>query len=299
MKKLYIFILFLLFANITFAMDNKDDWSDFVIAKRSERNLYVHKQFILDNLTQDKIDCALSTPYVDTTIKVYDVAGLLSNEEYSKIKHKVDAFINRNNIDMVILTINENWKQSGYGNNPSQNFAFDFYEYNDFGRGEKNINGYDGVIFIIDLQYRKFYVYDRGKPNEKFGVAMSNVDKYIQTMTPDLRIGNYYAAMSYLIDEYENDYIYEITFPVWKCILFSLILALILLLVEKSKYKNIYQATSAQNYIVPNSFKLTVKRDSFVRTFTTKTYNPPSSSGSGGRSSGSSGGSFGGGGGSF
>ena len=283
------------------AVDLPDDnWAKYQIAQRTEQNPYVFKSFLQGKLTQEQLRLALETPYVDTAVKVYDAAGLLSENEIAKLQKSIHGFINRNNIDMVVVTINHNNKTDMNGELPSDNFAMDFYEYNDFGKGEHSINGYDGVILLIDMQYRKFRILDRGVPNEKWGVARSNVDKYVQNMASDLTAKNYYAAINYFIYEYESDYQYEISFPWIKCSIFALILGFILLMIEKGKYKNIRKATSAANYVKEGSFRLTVKRDTFVSTHTTKTYDPPQKSSSGGGShSSSSGGSFGGGGGSF
>ena len=277
-----------------------DNWAKYEIDQRTAQNPLVNKSFIKGNLTATQLKLALETPYVDTAVKVYDAAGLLSDNEISKLQNRIHQFVNKYNVDMVVVTINHNNKTNMNGELPSDNYAMDFYEYNDFGKGAADIHGYDGVILLIDMQYRKFRILDRGVPNEKWGVAKSNVDKYVENMASDLTAQRYYSAINYFIGAYESDYEYEISFPWIKCSLLALILGFILLSVEKGKYKNIRKATSAANYVKEGSFRLTVNKDTFVSTHTTKTYDPPQkSSGGGGSHRGSSGGSFGGGGGSF
>jgi len=277
-----------------------DNWAKYEIGQRTAQNPLVNKSFIKGNLTATQLKLALETPYVDTAVKVYDAAGLLSDNEISKLQNRIHQFVNKYNVDMVVVTINHNNKTNMNGELPSDNYAMDFYEYNDFGKGAADIHGYDGVILLIDMQYRKFRILDRGVPNEKWGVAKSNVDKYVENMASDLTAQRYYSAINYFIGAYESDYEYEISFPWIKCSLLALILGFILLSVEKGKYKNIRKATSAANYVKEGSFRLTVNKDTFVSTHTTKTYDPPQkSSGGGGSHRGSSGGSFGGGGGSF
>ena len=277
-----------------------DNWAKYEIGQRTAQNPLVNKSFIKGNLTDTQLKLALETPYVDTAVKVYDAAGLLSDNEISKLQNRIHQFVNKYNVDMVVVTINHNNKTNMNGELPSDNYAMDFYEYNDFGKGAADIHGYDGVILLIDMQYRKFRILDRGVPNEKWGVAKSNVDKYVENMASDLTAQRYYSAINYFIGAYESDYEYEISFPWIKCSLLALILGFILLSVEKGKYKNIRKATSAANYVKEGSFRLTVNKDTFVSTHTTKTYDPPQkSSGGGGSHRGSSGGSFGGGGGSF
>ena len=277
-----------------------DNWAKYEIGKRTEQNPLVFKSFLKDNLTAEQLRLALETPYVDTAVKVYDAAGLLTENEISKLQSRIHQFIDKHNVDMVVVTINNNNKTNMNGELPSDNFAMDFYEYNDFGKGVQAREGYDGVILLIDMQYRKFRILDVGVPNDKWGVARKNVDKYVGNMAPDLTAQNYYTAINYFIGAYESDYEYKSSFPWIKCSLFALLLGFILLKIEKRKYKNIRKATSAADYVKEGSFRLTVNKDTFVSTHTTKTYDPPQkSSGGGGSHGGSSGRSFGGGGGSF
>lgn len=282
------------------AVDLPDDnWGKYSIGQRTEQNPLVFKSFLQGKLTAEQLRLALETPYVDTAVKVYDAAGLLTDSEISKLQSRIHQFIDKYNVDMVVVTINHNNKQAGNGNIATENFAMDFYEYNDFGKGLQTKEGYDGAILVIDMENRKFSMLDVGQPHDKYHVAEYNYQSYIEQMAPDLTNKNYYNAINTFINAYESDYEYEITFPWWKCSIFSLILGFILLMVEKRKYKNIRKATSAANYVKEGSFRLTVNKDTFVSTHTTKTYDPPQKSSGGGSHGGSSGRSFGGGSGSF
>ena len=282
------------------AVDLPDDnWGKYSIGQRTEQNPLVFKSFLQGKLTAEQLRLALETPYVDTAVKVYDAAGLLTDSEISKLQSRIHQFIDKYNVDMVVVTINHNNKQAGNGNIATENFAMDFYEYNDFGKGLQTKEGYDGAILVIDMENRKFSMLDVGQPHDKYHVAEYNYQSYIEKMAPDLTNKNYYNAINTFINAYESDYKYEITFPWWKCSIFSLILGFILLSVEKRKYKNIRKATSAANYVKEGSFRLTVNKDTFISTHTTKTYDPPQKSSGGGSHGGSSGRSFGGGSGSF
>ena len=282
------------------AVDLPDDnWGKYSIGQRTEQNPLVFKSFLQGKLTAEQLRLALETPYVDTAVKVYDAAGLLTDSEISKLQSRIHQFIDKYNVDMVVVTINHNNKQAGNGNIATENFAMDFYEYNDFGKGLQTKEGYDGAILVIDMENRKFSMLDVGQPHDKYHVAEYNYQSYIEKMAPDLTNKNYYNAINTFINAYESDYEYEITFPWWKCSIFSLILGFILLSVEKRKYKNIRTATSAANYVKEGSFRLTVNKDTFISTHTTKTYDPPQKSSGGGSHGGSSGRSFGGGSGSF
>ena len=183
-----------------------ENWSQYVIAQRTSADPKVHKSYYVGNINATKINLALATPYVDTDIKVYDVAELLLPTERMKLQNRVKLFVKTNDVDMVIVTINRNNKEDNISNNASENFAIDFYEYNDFGKGNHIFRGYDGVILLIDMQNRKFVILDSGRPNEVYAIAKTNLDKYLQDMATDLTNKNYFKAISYFVDEYESDY---------------------------------------------------------------------------------------------
>ena len=180
-------------------------WDRYQIAKRTDANPLVNKSFLKGNLTERQKELALATPYVDSSLKVYDVAHLLSAEDYNYIQKRAKAFVAKNNIDLVIVTIDNNNKEASENNNASENYAMDFYEYNDFGKGEASIDGYDGVILLIDMQNRKFCILDIGMPNEKYCIAGTYLNKYIDNMATFLTAEDYSAAIKYFINAYESD----------------------------------------------------------------------------------------------
>ena len=91
----------------------------------------------------------LLTPSVNANEKIYDFAELLTEEEEKQLYDKVKEFIANTNLDLAIVTINTNVKDS------TQEYADDFYDYNDF--------SIDGLAFVIDMQNRIFYISTAGK----------------------------------------------------------------------------------------------------------------------------------------
>ncbi|MBP5370060.1 MAG: TPM domain-containing protein [Bacteroidales bacterium] len=208
MKKTLLYIMCMVLATINLQAqktESSNGWDEYEIAKRTDATPLVNKSFLKGNLTEQQKELALATPYVDSSLKVYDVAHLLSTEEYNNIQKRAKTFVARNNIDMVIVTINRNNKLPSNDNNATENYAMDFYEYNDFGKGEASIHGYDGVILIIDMQNRKFCIFDIGEPNEKYKIASTHVNKYIKNMATFLTAEEYSAAIKYFINAYESD----------------------------------------------------------------------------------------------
>lgn len=56
-----------------------------------------------------------TTPVVDETKKIYDYANLITDEEEIELYNKVQEFINKYNMDMVIVTINSKSEILIYG----------------------------------------------------------------------------------------------------------------------------------------------------------------------------------------
>ena len=81
----------------------------------------------------------------DKTEKIYDYAQILTEKEENKLKIGIDKYINKHNLDMVIVTV----KHHSHDN--LQNYMNEFYVKNDFGI-ESNI---DGIIIVIDLKDKK------------------------------------------------------------------------------------------------------------------------------------------------
>lgn len=276
----------------------KSGWANYEIAQRTAENPLVNKSFLKGKLTKEQLNNALTTPYVDTAVKVYDAANLLSKEEISSLQSRIRQFINKHNTDMVIVTLNNNPRKADSYENATNKFAMDFYEYNDFGKGEPTKDGYDGVILTIDMQNRYFSILDVGTPNIKFGVARLENLKYVEAMTPDIKAQRYGKAIKSFVDSYQEDLeafkmveyfipdhnaykedsvskkVKDITSMIGQSIFIGIIIALIILHFTPKNYKNIRKATAAGTYVKKGSFNLTVKEDTFVSTNTTKEYSP-------------------------
>ncbi|MBQ4407499.1 MAG: TPM domain-containing protein [Bacteroidales bacterium] len=260
--------------------------------ERTEQNLQIHKQDILDRMANDEYrrqeatQHALRTPYVKPEYKVYDFAGVLSDTDAENIRTRINAMIKENQLDAAVVFISE----SNWFDFDNEDFCKDFYDYNDFGCGPKH----DGICFVINLATRRFAIFDTGTPTQ-YSVVGSNLYKYeTEILQPYFRNGDYAGGVVECISEFERDFLYERDTPWWQrpeyWIAFgiALLLSFIIVMIRSRRKCKIQKAVLATNYEVPNSFKLTIKRDTFVSTHTTKQYIPPSSSSSGGSSSGTS-----------
>ena len=277
MKNIFSIILLLVVCLSGFAQNDK-----YSIGERTADDLHV-KKF---KVTEANIEYVLTTPYIDTSYKIYDYAELLTETQRNAIKQRCREFMKNTGLDIAIVTINENPKPSFNDYAPSDVYIQDFYDYNDFKT--------DGVMLIIDKFYDRNRYYDAGLAAD-MTLLGDRVDNYAEHMKPLYQQGDYYGEIMWFIDETEAAYQYEISFPKWKCLIFALLFAWIVWWLHRKKYKLVFKATSANDYKKQGSFKLTKESTKFVRSFTTRTYSPKSS-GSGSSGHGSSGGSHSGGG---
>lgn len=265
------------------------DWLQDV--ERTAQNPQIHKQDILDRMAnnpdrrQIATEAALRTPYVKPEYKVYDFAGVLSDADADNIRTRINAMIKENQLDAAVVFISE---PTWYDFN-NEEFCKDFYDYNDFGCGPLH----DGICFVINIATHRFAIFDTGQPTQH-SVAGRNLSKYeTNILQPYFRRDDYAGGVVECISEFERDYLYELYTPWWQRPEYwigfgiALLIALGITAIRARRKCKIQKAVLATNYEVPNSFHLTIKRDTFVSTHTTKTYIPPSNSG-GGSSSGTS-----------
>lgn len=281
MKKILLtcFIIILLSALFcsTYASTNTQE--------RTSTNLHVTKNISVISSNKQAI---LKTPYVDASEKIYDFADLFSDEEEQNLYEQAMNFIEKKNLDIVIVTIDENNKSS------SMAYADDFYDYNDFGIGED----YSGILLLIDMDTRNIWISTTGEAIKKY--TDSKIDDILDEIQPYAKKANYYDCAKEFIHIAQSQDFY--TFLSYICIgiIIAIIIASIFCVIFASKHKPVKLNTSASNYLDKSSLKITNRQDSFVSTHTSRT--PISSSSSSGGSSshsGSSGISHGGGGRSF
>lgn len=275
--------------------------------ERTEDNLRINSRIKVTSANKYKI---LKTPSVDASEKVYDFAELLTDAEEETLRSLISVFIKNYDMDMAIVTINDNNKAT------SEKYADDFYDYNDFGVGST----YDGLLFLIDMDKRKMwisttgeaiimyddaridkildYTYEKISNNDYYGTAEEFVDRASYFAS----LGTPSSNSNYKVDSNGN-YVRKSSsdpFPIIPIIIVSGIVTVIFIVVASAKHKTIAKATKASQYLVKDSFNLNDKNDSFLTTHTSKRYSPQSSSSGGGGGSsthsGSSGVSHGGGG---
>lgn len=238
--------------------------------------------------------------------RVVDEADLLSDSEEKELAGKIEDLTDKYNFDIVIVTAD-----TINGETPMA-YADDYYDYNGYGAGADN----DGILLLLSMEDRDWWISTTGYGIDAF--TDYGIDVIGDEIVPDLSNGDYYSAFTEFIDltddflaeaekgnPYDIDHKYK-TFSdyiiaVGIGLFIGLIIAVISVLVMKSKMKTVAMQNNANNYAVNNSLRLDRSNDIFIYRNVTKTRRPEPSSSGGGSSihTGSSGTSHGGGGGKF
>lgn len=277
--------------------------------ERTEANNYgVNKKW---KINENNINNVKVTHYVDSSKKIYDYSGILTEDEIESLKTRIDRFKARTNMEFVVVTDSLIYSDD----KANQDYAADFYDYNDFGITEED---YSGVLFFRNTyaQDPYYYLLTSGKAQLYFG--QDRVDYALDNIYTEISSGEYYDGITELIaylDRYYTDGIdpdlkgYTIDStghlkrpafrtPWGRVIIIALIFTIAVMVVLIKKNKMILAATEARAYLDNSSVNITHKEDMFLTTRTTS-YSTSSSSGGGGGGhsfSGSSGGGHGGGG---
>lgn len=257
--------------------------------ERTEDN-YLVEDWV--TVTEDNKNNILTTPAIDATEKVYDFADLFTDEEEQQLYTKITNYINEYNLDLAVVTIDEN-------NKTPREYADDFYDYNDFDQQ-------GGVLFLIDMDNRKIYMSTTGQAIKMYNDYRINtaLDEVYTYMSDE----EYYEGTSNYIDKISN-YAKEgiptsnkeeksLTSSIFMSLLIGLIGTAIIMAILIFKNKMVRKATTAREYLNKNSIKIQNMGEILISSNTIKHEIDHSSSGSS-THTGSSGSSHGGGGHSF
>ena len=264
-------------------------------------------------ITDSNRSNVLNTKKVDASEKIYDFADIFSEYEEKDLFYKIEEFTKKHNMDLVVLT-----DKFSYSNDKeNEDYAADFYDYNDFGM---DFDKYNGIIIFINMnptdRYFNFYMFgdsqlyfDNKRKQEPIDEAMSS-----------MKMGNYYLGVRNMITyfkKYLNDgipydlegyYVDDMGYlqkdpnfkrpfrPPWVGIIGAdLIIVLITMIILIKKNRMVKKKLVMTEYVNKNGADYRIKTDQFIRSFVTSHTVSSSSGGSGGGGFSSSGGSSGGG----
>ena len=199
----------------------------------------------------------------DTTIKIYDYAQILNDKEEKDLKKSVDKYIDKYNIDMVLVTVKH------YNQNTLEEYMELFYNTNKFGIGDNK----DGIMFTIDLKNDDIGIKTFGITNDLYSEnelnkILTKVNKKDNTKD---KLSTFIKYSNKYIDEYDSDtFDDEVLISIdWIGItIISFILSTLVVFIGLLKSKNKSSNKRSDNCV--KSLIITVKEDSFITTNTKK-----------------------------
>lgn len=206
----------------------------------------------------------------DNTVKVYDYAQILSDNEEINLKSQINDYITKYNTDMIIVTVKY------YNQVNLQDYMNQFYYQNGFGIG----NNRDGIIIAIDLKNKK-EVIDIKTLGNTVNLYSDNEIKLILDKINSEK--EYYNKLSSFIN-YSSKYIYETdlnneitidnnfsSINWFSIIMISMIVPTIVVAISIFKNKTVLIKDDANYYVKKDSVAITTRDDKFITTNTKKT----------------------------
>ncbi|MBQ6135268.1 MAG: TPM domain-containing protein [Bacilli bacterium] len=317
-RKLLFFILLLLIISIL-PVHAKPETYD----RNTLEDYGVRKNWTIN---ENNLNNVLRTYAVNASEKIYDFSEILTEDEEKQLREKIDAFEKKHHMELIILTDSyeypESLKNSCYSDTMADKeifrindeYAADFYDYNDFGM-DYNMSGI--LIFrntaidpCFDAMYYDMYTFG----NAQLYFDQSRYDTVLDAIFDDLHSDNYLSGFESFIskvDSYvtsgkpsaleqyyvdESGYLQKLPatyhVPWGMCAAVSGVITLIVILILVHKNKMVHKAVQASAYLAKDTVHITNRQDVFVTSHVTSYTESDSSSGGGGFSShgGSSGG---------
>lgn len=241
------------------------------------KNYGVNKNWKITSKNKNNV---LNTPAVDASEKIYDFDDVLTDEEEEILKGKISEFITTTNMDMVIVI------PSFYYTSDSQNedYAADFYDYNDFGMEFKKNSG---VLFLRNNNKNDpyFNIYTFG--NAQLYFSYNRLENILDSIYNDIKSQNYLEGFSRYIDMMITDYnsgipsemreykvnnkgfLYKTYQVPWIIVSLSAAgITAIVLIILISRNKMVMKASEATEYLNKNSVKVNERKDKFITSHT-------------------------------
>lgn len=270
-----------------------------IVKERNESNNYgINKKW---NIDESNINNIKNTKYVNADEKIYDFSEVLTEEEKEELKNLIDDYIIKTNMDMVILIDSVPYDIDS----DNEEYAVDFYDYNDFGIDFEN---YSGVILFRNTYendpYYNIYIFG----NAQLIYSYQRCEYMLDIIYPYLKNHNYLKGFSKFINIFTNYYnegtseelkdyyvddmgylnkAYKV--PWLAATIIASIATLFVLIIMCSKNKMIKKDAAASEYLNKKSVKFTKNNKTLISSHTTHyKINNSTSSGSSHSSSGSS-----------
>ncbi len=218
-----------------------------------------------------------------STPRVVDYAGIFNSGELESLKSQLAQMKQKYNMDFVLVTDDSAYELG------RRMYAAEFYDMNGYGVGPN----YSGVVMFISMEPGNRGWFTAGTGDAEKFFTEKNVNHMDDTMEPYMHRGEYAEGVSAYFNDLDTlltNGKFPLTFgSVLKYLFIASIAGLVAGLISLSSasvsMKGLAQSVVASNYLVPDSVRVDVLNDTFLRTNVTKTLIQSSSSRSGGGSS--------------
>lgn len=201
--------------------------------------------------------------------RLVDQADLLSDSEETDLLAKLDEISERQQVDVAVVT------RKSLNGKSAMEYADDFYDNKGYGFGE----GKDGILFLISMEERDWYISTRG-----FGITAvtdAGLEYMSEQFLEDLKEGEYasaFAVFANLCDDYvtqartgmpyDVDHLPKEPFAFVEYFIMAFGTAFLISLIAtgmmRSKLKSVYSQSAADSYVKDGSMKLTKEKDIFL-----------------------------------
>ena len=223
-------------------------------------------RYVLLTLIVMFVYCNVYSIEFDNTLKIYDYGQTLTEKEEIKLKDTINKYIDKYNIDMVMVTV----KYYNYSN--LTDYIREFYSKNNFGIDDNK----SGIIIVLDLKNNKIGIEKFGKANDIYSDGtikhiLSKLDRY----------NSNYKKLKYFI-KYTNDYAYKGYNKIdsksksYKIINWIIILVISILIptmfsiMIKIRIKKIERINDKNYYIDEKSIVINKREEKYITTHTKK-----------------------------
>ena len=229
--------------------------------------------------------------------RIHDEAGLMSDAQITELEELADSVSASTGLDLVILTT-----ENLGGRSPAV-YADDYYDSNGYGE--------DGMLFMLAMQERDWYISTAGKAIDSFDDR--DIDALLDAGLAYFSVGYHYEGFCEVLRQTENlwgshtarngsasIHLDRASSSGWgQTFLISMliggVISGIVILIMRGAMNTKRAQRSAADYLIPGSYHLRTRQDIFLYSNVTKTPRQQSTSGSTSHTS-SSGRSHGGGG---
>ena len=235
----------------------------------------------------------------DSTSKKYvtDNAGILTDDEISKLEKLCSKSSDDCKTDIFIVTLTDGFTESQLDTYLRTMMAADDYGYNNTSQSSSP----DAIAFAIDMTSRKYRISSSG--NSKSDISQSDMDNMVSGVKKYLSDGDYYAGCKKFVNAVEKSMNTSISYRLFNRFGIKTAIAAvaatvaIVIMMYNAKSK---MTVDSRTYTKDHGFDVNARQDIFINTtVTTRHIDRGNNSSSGGSSGSSGGGNSGGGGGSF